>query len=88
LVLSWAGMLSDLGLGILLPLNRWPRLTFVWLCLFNGLNIFFFGWGIQTFPYLMVSSYVLFLPASTVRQLAAGLIEGTFAKNRVEPRGI
>src|SRR5438067_13249139 len=35
-VLSWGGMLSDLGLGILLFINRWHKLTFTWLCLFNG----------------------------------------------------
>ena len=73
-VLSWAGMLSDLGLGILLTINRWPKWTFVWLCLFNGLNICFFGLGIQTFPYLMVSSYILFLPTSMVREFAARII--------------
>ncbi len=69
-VLSWAGMLSDLGLGILLAINRLQKLTFLWLCLFNGLNVFFFGLGIQTFPYLMVSSYILFLRPSTVREFA------------------
>lgn len=70
-VLSWAGMLTDLGLGILLAINRWPRLTFLWLCLFNGLNVYLFGWGIKTFPYLMVSSFILFLPSPVVRQTFA-----------------
>ena len=79
-VLSWAGMLSDLGLGILLFINRWHKLTFVWLCLFNGINIFLFGLGIQTFPYLMVSTYILFLPGSTVREFIARVRNGKFLK--------
>jgi vitamin K-dependent gamma-carboxylase len=69
--LSWAGMLTDLGLGMLLAIGRWPKLTFVWLCLFNGLNVYLFGLGIKTFPYLMVSSYILFLPAPVVRESIA-----------------
>ena len=88
LVLSWAGMLSDLALGILLTINRWPKLTFVWLCLFNGLNIFFFGLGIQTFPYLMISSYVLFLPASTVRDFTTRFVDGPFVTNLLRSRKI
>ena len=79
-VLSWGGMLSDLGLAILLFINRWPRLTFTWLCLFNGMNIFLFGLGIQTFPYLMVSTYVLFLPGATVREFIARFTNGKFLK--------
>jgi len=74
-VLSWTGMLSDLGLGLLLAVNRWHKLTFVWLCLFNGLNVYFFGLGIQTFPYLMVSSYLLFLPTSVVRNFVARFVQ-------------
>src|SRR6185369_3002049 len=38
-VLSWGGMLSDFGLGILLLINRWHKLSFICLCLFNGMNI-------------------------------------------------
>ena len=79
-VLSWGGMLSDLGLGILLAINRWPKLSFIWLCLFNGLNVFFFGLGIKTFPYLMVSSYILFLPTPAVREFLARFINGNFLK--------
>ena len=75
--LSWGGMLSDLGLGILLVANRWPKVTFIWLCLFNGLNVFFFGLGIKTFPYLMVSAYILFLPPARVREFFSSL----FSKN-------
>lgn len=71
LVLSWGGMLLDLGLAGLLFINRWPRLTFLALCLFNGTNIFLFGLGIKTFPYLMLSSYVLFLPTRSVREFMA-----------------
>ena len=79
-VLSWGGMLSDLGLGILLFINRWPKLTFIWLCLFNGMNVFFFGLGIKTFPYLMVSTYILFLPTPIVRESIARLLNGHFLK--------
>ena len=57
--------------------------TFVWLCRFNGLNICFFGLGIQTFPYLMVSSYILFLPSSTVREVAARFIQPAFLGKRI-----
>jgi hypothetical protein len=71
IVLSWAGMLSDLGIGLCLTINRWPRVSFIWLCLFDGLNVFFFGLGIKTFPYLMVCSYVLFIPGGRVRALFA-----------------
>lgn len=71
IVLSWVGMLSDLGLAIVLFINRWHKLTFIWLCLFNGINICLFGLGIQTFPYLMVSTYVLFLPSRIVREALA-----------------
>lgn len=78
-VLSWAGMLSDLGLGLLLAMNRWSKLTFVWLCLFNGLNVFFFGLGIKTFPYMMIASYVLFLPPGTVRRSIAQLGNACFS---------
>ncbi len=75
-VLSWGGMLSDLGLGILLAINRWRKLTFIWLCLFNGINVLFFGLGIKTFPYLMISTYILFVPASAVRKVAARVLGG------------
>jgi hypothetical protein len=70
-VLSWAGMLSDLGLGILLLFNRWHKLRFLWLCLFNGMNVVLFGLGIKTFPYLMVSTYILFVPTPVVREFIA-----------------
>jgi len=73
-------MLSDLGLGILLFINRWHRLTFIWLCLFNGINIFLFALGIQTFPYLMVSTYILFLPAPAVREAIVRLLNGKVLK--------
>src|SRR5919108_1334014 len=79
-LLSWAGMLLDLGLAILLFINRWHKLTFVCLCLFNGMNVFLFGLGIQTFPYLMVSTYILFLPTSTVREFIARSCKGKFLK--------
>lgn len=79
-VLSWAGMLSDLMLGILLALNRWPKITFVWLCLFNGMNTCFFGLGIKTFPYLMISSYVLFAPESMIRKSVALLSKNSQAR--------
>ena len=80
IVLSWGGMLSDLGLGILLFINRWHKLTFIWLCLFNGMNIFLFGLGIQTFPYLMLSTYILFLPGPIVRESIARFLNGKFLK--------
>jgi hypothetical protein len=70
-VISWGGMLLDLGLAILLLIKRSPKLTFLALCLFNGTNIFLFGLGIKTFPYLMLSSYILFLPSRTVRKFVA-----------------
>jgi hypothetical protein len=79
-VLSWGGMLSDLGLGILLFINRWHKLTFIWLCLFNGINISLFGLGILTFPYLMISTYVLFLPSPVVREFIARFFSGKFSK--------
>ncbi|MEP6705133.1 MAG: HTTM domain-containing protein [Acidobacteriota bacterium] len=79
-VLSWGGMLSDLGLGILLVIGRWYKLSFIWLCLFNGLNIFFFGLGIKTFPYLMISAYILFLPTPLVRKAMARFFNGHFSK--------
>lgn len=82
-VLSWGGMLSDLGLGILLFLRRYPRLTFIWLCLFNGMNIVLFGLGINTFPYLMISTYILFLPSPMVREFMARIFgERLFARAR------
>jgi hypothetical protein len=80
-LLSWGGMLSDLGLGILLFINRWHKLTFIWLCLFNGINIFLFGLGIQTFPYLMVSTYILFLPPAVVRESIARFSNRKFFKH-------
>ena len=80
LALSWGGMLSDLGLGILLFVGRWRRLTFIWLCLFNGINVFFFGLGIKTFPYLMISTYILFLPSSILRAWMARFVSGSFAE--------
>lgn len=79
-VLSWGGMLSDFGLGVLLVINRWHKLTFIWLCLFNGMNVFFFGLGINTFPYLMVSTYILFLPTPIVRESIAPFLNGKFLK--------
>ena len=79
-VLSWGGMLTDLGLGILLAINRWPKLAFIWLCLFNGMNVFLFGLGIKTFPYLMVSSYILFLPSPIVRESIARFTNGNVFK--------
>lgn len=79
-VLSWGGMLSDLALGILLAVNRWYKLSFIWLCLFNGTNVFLFGLGIKTFPYLMVSTYILFLPAPIVRNSMARFLNGHFSK--------
>jgi Vitamin K-dependent gamma-carboxylase len=79
-VLSWGGMCSDLGLGILLFINRWHRLTFMWLCLFNGMNIFLFGLGIQTFPYLMVSTYILFVPSPIVRDSIKPFLNSKFLK--------
>ncbi len=79
-VLSWGGMITDLGLAILLATGRWPRLTFVWLCLFNGMNVFLFGLGIKTFPYLMVSSYILFLPLAIVREAISGVTNGNVFK--------
>ncbi len=82
-VLSWGGMISDLGLGLLLVINRWQKLTFFWLCLFNGLNIFLFGTGIKTFPYLMVSSYILFLPTPMVREFMARFIRWKFLNLKV-----
>ena len=80
-VLSWGGMLSDLGLGILLFINRWHKLTFIWLCLFNGMNIFLFGLGIQTFPYLMISTYILFLPGPVVREAIARFLNAKLLKH-------
>ena len=80
-VLSWGGMFSDLGLGILLFINRWHRLTFIWLCLFNGMNIFLFGLGIQTFPYLMVSTYILFVPSPIVRDSVRPFLNSKFLKH-------
>lgn len=82
-VLSWAGMLSDLGLGLLLAINRWHRLTFILLCLFNGINVFFFGLGIKTFPYLMVSSYILFLPPASVKKMDCQYSESELFQKRV-----
>ena len=79
-VLSWGGMLSDLGLGILLFINRWHKLSFICLCLFNGMNILFFGLGIKTFPYLMISTYILFLPTPIVREFIARFLNGKFLK--------
>jgi hypothetical protein len=79
-VLSWGGMLSDLGLGILLFINRWHKLSFIWLCLFNGMNVFLFGLGITTFPYLMLSTYILFLPTPIVRESIARVLNGKFLK--------
>jgi vitamin K-dependent gamma-carboxylase len=79
-VLSWGGMLTDLGLGILLATGRFPKLTFLWLCLFNGMNVFLFGLGIKTFPYLMVSSYILFLPTPTVRECVNRFANGSLFK--------
>jgi uncharacterized membrane protein YphA (DoxX/SURF4 family) len=79
-VLSWGGMLTDLGLGVLLAIDRWPRLAFIWLCLFNGMNVFLFGLGIKTFPYLMVSSYILFLPTPIVRESIARFTNGNVFK--------
>ncbi len=79
-VLSWGGMLSDFGLGILLFINRWHKLSFICLCLFNGLNIFLFGLGIKTFPYLMVSTYILFLPTPIVRESISRFFNGKFLK--------
>jgi len=64
----------------LLFINRWHKLTFIWLCLFNGINLSLFGLGIQTFPYLMVSTYILFLPSSIVREFVARLLNGKFLK--------
>ncbi len=82
-LLSWGGMLSDLGLGILLTIDRWHRLAFFWLCLFNGLNVFLFGFGIKTFPYLMISSYILFLPASSVRKFMGRLTTGSLWRKSI-----
>lgn len=82
LLLSWGGMLSDLALGLLLMMNRWPRLTFLWLCLFNGMNVYFFGRGIKTFPYLMIASYILFLPSTTARRLIASVKSGALLNKR------
>src|SRR5437667_2786426 len=79
-VLSWGGMLSDLGLGILLFINRWHKLSVTCLCLFNGMTMFFFGLGIKTFPYLMVSTYILFLPTPIVRESIARFLNGKFLK--------
>ena len=79
-VLSWGGMLTDLGLGILLAIRRWPRLTFVWLCSFNGMNVLMFGLGIKTFPYLMVSSFILFLPPAVVREAIARVTNGNVSR--------
>jgi hypothetical protein len=79
-VLSWGGMLTDLGLAISLAIGRWPKLTFIWLCLFNGMNVFLFGLGIKTFPYLMVSSYILFLPPAIVRASIARFTNGNVFK--------
>jgi len=79
-VLSWGGMLSDFGLGILLLINRWHKLSFICLCLFNGMNILFFGLGIKTFPYLMISTYILFLPTPSVREFIARFLNGKFLK--------
>jgi hypothetical protein len=79
-VLSWGGMLTDLGLGILLAIDRCPKLTFIWLCLFNGMNVFLFGLGIKTFPYLMISSYILFLPTPIVRDSIARFKHFNFFK--------
>jgi vitamin K-dependent gamma-carboxylase len=80
-VLSWTGMLTDLGLGLLLAINRWRKTTFLWLCLFNGMNVYLFGLGIKTFPYLMISSYILFLPTPIVRESIARLANRRFSKN-------
>ena len=80
-VLSWGGMLTDLGLAILLASGRYPKLAFIWLCLFNGMNVFFFGLGIKTFPYLMISSYILFLPPPFVRELITRFMKGSFSRN-------
>ena len=79
-VLSWAGMLTDLGLGILLAIDRLPKLAFMWLCLFNGMNVYLFGLGIKTFPYLMVSSYILFLPTPIVRESIARFTKGNVSR--------
>lgn len=76
LLLSWGGMLSDFGLAVLLTIGRWPKLTFAWLCVFNGLNVVFFGLGIKSFPYMMVSSYILFLPGPVVRDVFARITGG------------
>ena len=82
-VLSWAGMLTDLGLGILLALDRWRKITFLWLCLFNGMNVYLFGLGIKTFPYLMISSYILFLPTPMVRDTIARFANRSSFRNVV-----
>jgi hypothetical protein len=79
-VLSWGGMLSDFGLAISLFINRWHKFSFVWLCLFNGMNILFFGLGIQTFPYLMLSTYTLFVPAPIIREFVARFFNRKFLK--------
>jgi vitamin K-dependent gamma-carboxylase len=79
-VLSWGGMLTDLGLAILLAIGRWPKLTFVWLCAFNGMNVLMFGLGIKTFPYLMISSYILFLPPAVVKGFVARLTNGKVSR--------
>ena len=43
------------------------------MLLVNGINVYLFGLGIKTFPYLMISSYILFLPAFGVREAMARL---------------
>ena len=82
--LSWAGMILDLGLGILLFINRWHWLAFSGLCMFNGMNILLFGPAIHTFPYLMMSSYLLFLPTHTVKEF----IEKVFKRKVIDQKAI
>src|SRR5438874_1325185 len=61
-------------------LSHFSALIFILLCLFNGMTIFFFGLGIKTFPYLMVSTYILFLPTPIVRESIARFLNGKFLK--------
>lgn len=69
-LISYAGILIDLGMPWLLLNQRTKRLGFVLAIFFNLCNIWLFEGDIGIFPYLMIASLVLFIDPSAPRRLS------------------
>lgn len=68
LLLSWGACILDLLIGAFLLLGKYKRFTLSCILLFNFMTFSQFGGGLNTFPYLMTTCFILFIEPNTLEK--------------------